>query len=173
MPCIRRTPAPTSSSSLQPLSTPPSDPIAPAMFLQRSVIAAARRTAPRILAQRTFTTSFVRRMSLTSYRTTPELTELQATPRRRAKRSQRRSRSQRRFRRAATRPVCWLATKQSIVRSASHIPKRGTIGDLGQLLMRLDMQRSRLKRIFSRLVQSPELSPPTSSSLLVWSVSKS
>ncbi|CAE7032021.1 hypothetical protein P3342_006740 [Pyrenophora teres f. teres] len=31
------------------------------MFLQRSAIAAARRAAPRALAQRTFTTSFVRR----------------------------------------------------------------------------------------------------------------
>ncbi|EMD69709.1 hypothetical protein COCSADRAFT_75843, partial [Bipolaris sorokiniana ND90Pr] len=38
-----------------------STPIALAMFLQRSAMAAARRAAPRALAQRTFTTSFVRR----------------------------------------------------------------------------------------------------------------
>ncbi|KAF2027717.1 COX5B-domain-containing protein, partial [Setomelanomma holmii] len=38
-----------------------SAPIALAMFLQRSAVAAVRRVAPRVLAQRTFTTSFVHR----------------------------------------------------------------------------------------------------------------
>jgi hypothetical protein len=45
-------------------------PIAAAMFLQRSAFAAARRAAPRAIARRTFTTSFVRRESRReSYRT--------------------------------------------------------------------------------------------------------
>lgn len=43
------------------LSAPP--PIAPAMFVQRSAFAVARRAAPRALARRTFTTSFIRRES--------------------------------------------------------------------------------------------------------------
>jgi cytochrome c oxidase subunit 5b len=33
------------------------------MFLQRSAVAAARRVAPRAIARRTFTTTFVRRRS--------------------------------------------------------------------------------------------------------------
>ena len=45
------------------LSTPP-HPIASAMFVQRSAIAAARRVAPRALAQRSFTTSLARRTSV-------------------------------------------------------------------------------------------------------------
>jgi hypothetical protein len=38
-------------------------PIAPAMFVQRSAFAVARRAAPRAFARRTFATSFVRRKS--------------------------------------------------------------------------------------------------------------
>jgi cytochrome c oxidase subunit 5b len=52
-------------------TTFPLRPIAAAMFLQRSAFAAARRAAPRAIARRTFTTSFVRRKSRReSYRTT-------------------------------------------------------------------------------------------------------
>jgi hypothetical protein len=40
-----------------------STPIALAMFLQRSAVAAARRVVPRAIAARTFTTTFVRRTS--------------------------------------------------------------------------------------------------------------
>lgn len=47
----------TTASSLH------SAPIALAMFVQRSAFALARRAAPRALARRTFTTTFVRRMS--------------------------------------------------------------------------------------------------------------
>ena len=52
--------------SAQPHSYTPnrlSTPIAPTMFLQRSAFAVARRAAPRAVARRTFTTSFVRRKS--------------------------------------------------------------------------------------------------------------
>lgn len=45
----------------RPRPPPHSTPIACAMFLQRSAIAAARRAAPAAIARRTFTTSFVRR----------------------------------------------------------------------------------------------------------------
>jgi cytochrome c oxidase subunit 5b len=51
------TPTPT------PTSPSPLPPIALAMFLQRSAVAAARRVAPRAIARRTFTTTFVRRRS--------------------------------------------------------------------------------------------------------------
>jgi hypothetical protein len=45
-----------------------STPIDRAMFLQRSAVAAARRVAPRAIAQRTFTTSFIRRRYLGDHR---------------------------------------------------------------------------------------------------------
>lgn len=55
----------TTTSNLQPHpNTLRSTPIARAMFLQRSAFAAARRAAPRAIARRTFTTTFVRRMLL-------------------------------------------------------------------------------------------------------------
>lgn len=55
-----------------------STPIAVAMFLQRSAVTAARRVAPRAIARRTFTTTFVRRRSLQQLSYDLPLTCLQA-----------------------------------------------------------------------------------------------
>jgi hypothetical protein len=54
-------PRSTPASSTRPTVSLHSTPIALAMFLQRSAVAAARRAAPRVVARRTFVSSFVRR----------------------------------------------------------------------------------------------------------------
>lgn len=76
--------SPTRSSKLDAHAFPsPLYPIALQMFVQRSAIAAARRVAPRALARRTFTTTFVRRGYTTELSYDPPLTPLQATRTRR------------------------------------------------------------------------------------------
>ena len=88
-----------------------STPIARAMFVQRSAFAAARRMAPRAVARRTFTTTFVRRRLYQELSYDRPLTPLQAT-------STRRLPPTRRLATRPTLPASLRATRSSTVRVA-------------------------------------------------------